>query len=116
MWRTLILLIAIFILVILVAPPALSAQDQPEAQKITVKSKEISNGVVILSVQEGRNSIELQCNRDMMGCTALDPGEYMMVRLPKNHGMYDCANAEVYKKSANSEPGEKLGQYCLVGK
>jgi hypothetical protein len=116
MWRTLVLLVAILVLVILVAPPALSAQDQPEAQKITVKSKEIISGVVILSVQEGKNSFELQCNRDMMGCTALDPGDYMMVRLPKNRGMYDCANAEVYKKSANSEPGERLGQYCLVGK
>src|SRR5581483_9042984 len=83
MWRTLVLLVAILVLVILVAPPALSAQDQPEAQKITVKSKEVISGVVILSVQEGKNSFELQCNRDMMGCTALDPGDYMMVRLPK---------------------------------
>jgi len=36
------------------------------------------------------------------------------VRLPKNRGMYDCANAEVYRKSAGSDPGERLGQYCLV--
>jgi hypothetical protein len=37
-----------------------------------------------------------------------------MVRLPKNRGMYDCANAEVYRKAANSEAGELLGKYCLV--
>jgi hypothetical protein len=116
MWRILILFVMILVLLVLAAPPALSAQDQPEAQKITIKSREINNGVVILSAQEGRASFELQCNRDMMGCTALDPGEYMMVRLPKNRGMYDCANAEVYKKSANPEPGERLGQYCLVSK
>jgi hypothetical protein len=116
MRRVLILFVATLVLVLLAAPPALSAQDQPEAQKITIKSKEINNGVVILSAQEGKASLELHCNRDMMGCTALDPGDYMMVRLPKNHGMYDCANADVYRKSANSEPGEKLGQYCLVGK
>jgi len=116
MRRTMFLFVVTFLLLLVFTPIALSAQDQPEAQKITVKSKEIVSGVVILSVQEGKNSFELQCNRDMMGCTALDPGEYLMVRLPKNRGMYDCANAEVYKKSANSEPGARLGQYCLVSK
>lgn len=93
---------------------ALSAQDQPEPQKITVKSKEINNGVVILAVQEGKNSFELQCNKDFVGCASLQSGDYLMVRLPKNRGMYDCANAEIYRKAANSEAGEKLGQYCLV--
>jgi hypothetical protein len=112
--KTLILIIAAFVLVILIVPPALSAQDQPEAQKITVKSKEVNNGVVVLSAQDGKNSFDLQCNKDMNGCAVLDPGEYMMVRLPKNRGMYDCTNAEVYRKSAGSDPGERLGQYCLV--
>ena len=96
------------------SPAALRAQEQLEPQKVTVTGKEISNGVVILTVQDGKNSFELRCNKDLSGCTLLQPGEYLMVRLPKNRGLYDCANAEVYRKSANSEVGEKLGQYCLV--
>ena len=106
--------VAALVLFLLFAPIALSAQAQPEPQKITVKSKEVNNGVVILGVQEGKNSFELQCNKDVSGCAVLQAGDYLMVRLPKNRGMYDCANAEVYPKTANSEAGEKLGQYCLV--
>jgi hypothetical protein len=96
------------LLIVLFVPLALSAQEQLELQKITVKGKEVNNGVVILAVQEGKNSFDLRCNKDFSGCTILEPGEYTMVRLP------DCANAEVYRKSANSEVGDKLGQYCLV--
>jgi hypothetical protein len=102
------------LLIVLFVPLALSAQEQLESQKITVKGKEVNNGVVILAVQEGKNSFDLRCNKDVSGCTILEPGEYTMVRLPKNRGLYDCANAEVYRKSANSEVGDKLGQYCLV--
>ncbi len=102
------------LLIVLFVPLALSAQEQLESQKITVKGKEVNNGVVILAVQEGKNSFDLRCNKDVSGCTVLEPGEYAMVRLPKNRGLYDCANAEVYRKAANSEVGDKLGQYCLV--
>jgi hypothetical protein len=111
--RILVLLIATMVLLVLFAPPALSAQDQ-ERQKITVKSREVNNGVVILSVQDGKGSFELQCNKNMNWCAVLEPGEYQMVRLPKNWGLYDCANAEVYPKANGSETGEKLGAYCLV--
>jgi hypothetical protein len=114
MQKIILFVVAALVLFLLFAPIALSAQDQPEPQKITVKSKEVNNGVVILGVQEGKNSFELQCNKETSGCVALDSGDYLMVRLPKNRGMYDCANAEVYRKAANSEAGEKLGQYCLV--
>ncbi len=102
------------LLILLFVPLALSAQEQLESQRITVKGKELNNGVVILVVQEGRNSFDLRCNKDVSGCTILDPGEYTMVRLPKNRGLYDCANAEVYRKTVDSEVGHKLGQYCLV--
>jgi hypothetical protein len=37
-----------------------------------------------------------------------------MARLSKNHGLYDCANAEVYQKSASSERDNMLGQYCVI--
>jgi hypothetical protein len=102
------------LLIVLFAPLALSGQEQAESQKITVKGKEVNNGVVILAVQQGRNSFDLRCNKDISGCTVLEPGDYMIVRLPKNRGLYDCANAEVYRRSANPEGGDKLGQYCLV--
>jgi hypothetical protein len=92
----------------------LLAQEQNDLQKITVKNRESNNGVVILAVQDGKSSFELQCNKGASGCTALDPGEYMMLRLPKNQGMYDCTNAEIYRKGANAQSGERLGQYCLI--
>ncbi|MGC2197070.1 MAG: hypothetical protein WA628_20505 [Terriglobales bacterium] len=114
MKKTIILFIAALVLLILFTPVALSAQTGQEPQKITVKSRAVSNGVVILAAQDAKNSFELQCNKDLTGCTALEPGDYLMIRLPKNRGMYDCANAEVYRKSANSEVDNKLGQYCLV--
>jgi hypothetical protein len=96
-------------------PVALSAQeDESVTEKITIKNKEVNNGVVILSVQGVKNPFELQCNKGASGCALLDTGEYVMVRLPKNHGLYDCANAEVYRKSEDTPTGNKLGQYCLV--
>ena len=102
------------LLLVLFVPLALSAQEQLESQKIAVKGKEVNNGVVILAAQEGKNSFDLRCNKDASGCTILEPGEYTMVRLPKNRGLYDCTNAEVYRKSGNSEVGGRIGQYCLV--
>lgn len=114
MQKIILLFVAALILLLLFSPIALSAQEQPEPQKITVKSKEVNNGVVILAVQEGKNFFELQCNKEFAGCVVLDAGDYLMVRLPKNRGMYDCANAEVFRKAANAEVGDKIGQYCLV--
>jgi hypothetical protein len=90
------------------------AQEQREVQTITVKSSEVNNGVVILAARGGKNSFELHCNKDFSGCTVLEPGNYSMVRLPKNHGSYECANVEVYRNTTNSETGDKLGEYCLV--
>jgi hypothetical protein len=109
-----VLLVLAAIVLMLLAPIALSAQEQQEPQKITVKSKEINNGVVILAVQEGKSAFELQCNKDVAGCVALETGDYVMVRLPKNRGMYDCANVDVYPKGANTEAGGKIGEYCLL--
>ena len=114
MKKIVLLFVVVMVVLLLFAFVALSAQEQTEPQKITIKSNEINNGVVILGVQEGKNSFELQCNKDFAGCAALEAEDYLMVRLPKNRGMYDCANAEVYRKAANSEAGERLGQYCLV--
>lgn len=110
----LVLLLATMVLLILFAPPALSAQDQ-ERQKITVKNREVNNGVVILTAQDGKGTFELQCNKSMNGCAALEPGMYQMVRLPRNWGAYDCSNVDTYPK-ANTDNDNKLGQYCLLSK
>jgi len=88
-------------------------QEQGELQKITVKSREVSNGVVILAVQQGKNSFELQCNKGLRGCTGLEPGDYFMARLPKSHGIYDCMNVDIYRNSTDSAD-DKIGEYCLV--
>jgi hypothetical protein len=113
MTRT-VILCAAMVIFILCLPVAMSGQDETPNEKITIKSKEINNGVVILGVQGPKNSFELQCNKGATGCTLVDPGEYVMVRLGRNRGLYDCENAEVYKKSAESQPTNKIGQYCLV--
>ncbi len=96
------------------AAVAMLAQEQPEARTITVSRNEVNNGVVILAAREGKNSYELHCNKDMAGCTVLTPGNYLMVRLPKNHGVYDCANVDIYRTTTDSGIGDKIGQYCLV--
>ena len=113
MKKAVILFVAV-VLCVLFAPVALSAQEQGESKGISVKGKELNNGVVILAVQEGKNSFELHCNKDASGCTILELGDYMMIRLPKNRGLYECANVDVYRKSANSEVRDRLGQYCLL--
>jgi hypothetical protein len=109
------LLFMSLLLFVVFAAVQVSTQEQRELRAITVRSGTVSNGVVILAVQEGNDSFELQCNKDVSGCTVLKPGEYSMIRLPKNHGLYDCANVEIYRKSADAETGDRLGQYCLVG-
>ena len=90
------------------------AQEQRDATGITVRSSEVNNGVVILAVREGKNSFELHCNKNLPGCAVLEPGNYSMVRLPKNYGVYDCANVEMYRTTNDSKLGDKVGQYCLV--
>ena len=40
-----------------------------------------------------------------------------MIRLPKNHGFYDCANVDLYSQSETSEnPDKILGEYCINDK
>jgi len=107
-----VILCAAMVILVLCTPVAMSGQDETASEKI--KSKEVNNGVVILGVQGLKNSFELQCNKGATGCTLLDPGEYVMVRLGRNRGLYDCENAEVYKKSAEAQPTDRIGQYCLI--
>jgi hypothetical protein len=52
----------------------------------------------------------------MSDCKVLAAGTYLMVRLPKNWGMYDCANVDLYPTTADPATSEKLGEYCLIRK
>lgn len=96
----------------------LTAQGFPQEKvAVKVKSSEVVTGVVIVHVQKEGKSIELQCNEGAFGCTALPSGSYMMVELPKNYGMYDCKNVEIYRGDQDKpEAAEKAGSYCIVEK
>lgn len=88
-----------------------------EKMVVKVKSSEVVTGVVIVHVQKEGKSIDLQCNEGAFSCAALPSGSYMMVELPKNYGMYDCKNVEIYRGDQDKpEASEKVGSYCLVEK
>jgi hypothetical protein len=101
----------LLVLFVLFAAVELVAQDKFQ---ITVKSSEVNNGVVIVRAQEGKKGVELQCNKDTWGCKIPESGGYLMVRLPKNHGIYDCQNVDIYPQSADSDNSQKIGEYCLI--
>jgi len=101
------------ILLILVTSPSLGQERTP----VKVKGSEVVTGVVIVHVQKGGNSIELQCNEGAGSCKALPSGSYLMIELPKNFGMYDCKNVEIYRGEQDKpEAAEKVGAYCLIEK
>lgn len=92
-----------------------TAQDQIN---ITVKASEVSGTVVLVTGQQISPSgkpmaLELQCTKGMTGCATLESGNYIMVRLPKNHGVYDCQDVDIYASSSDPQKDEKLGEYCL---
>ncbi len=99
--------------------PAVWVSGSVGARKIfiTVKANELNNGVVILDILKAGKTYQLQCNQNMSGCTTLKSGKYQMVELPKNFGMYECQDVEVYPESAmTGDKDQKLGEYCLVQK
>lgn len=87
-----------------------------EKSAITVKDSSVSTGVVIVSAEMGGKPVELQCNLNTPSCVQLKPGKYQMVQLPKNYGMYDCQNADVYDLSATPGTDQRIGEYCLTVK
>ncbi len=91
--------------------------SQEKQELITVKSADVNNGVVVITAQGEKAPIELQCNKDFLGCAVLRPGAYLMVRLAKNHGPYECSNVTVYAKGQRPDAlGEELGSYCIAEK
>ena len=102
----------ILVLVFLLAVVSLAAQQAP--RQVTVKSTETNSGVLIVKVDDGRHTLELQCNKGMPDCTTLRPGPYQMLELPKNHGLYDCMNVELYGEEDTQAKGRLMGAYCLT--
>ena len=107
------------ILLVLAAGMQLLAQDR---STVTVKKSEVGRETVVVTAtsqgagDQAKASFELNCNKGASGCTAPEPGTYTMVRLPKNWGMYDCANVDLYAASADPDKDQKIGEYCLVEK
>lgn len=93
---------------------------------ITVKGNDLNSGVVILDAQMAGKDYQLQCNQGASGCAVLKVGKYQMVELPKDFGMYECRDVEIYgeavvpsdamKPDKPDKPNkdDKLGEYCLV--
>jgi hypothetical protein len=99
------------VLFLLISAGSLFAQDK---SPITVKDTRANNGVVLVNISEAGKPFELQCNQSVPSCTAPQPGSYWMVRLPKNHGLYDCANVDLYAQPGNAQgQNEVLGKYCI---
>lgn len=107
------------ILLVLMVAAQLVAQEK---STVTVKSSELNNGVVIVTVvqaatdDQAKGSFTLHCNKGAGSCKALEPGTYVMVRLPKNWGMYDCANVDLYPGTADPATSQKVGEFCLIEK
>lgn len=83
---------------------------------LTVKDSSTTTGVVIVSGQIAGRSVDLQCNAGSPDCKTLKAGTYIVIKLPKNHGMYDCQNADVFEQAANPDSDERIGEYCLYEK
>jgi len=88
-----------------------------DKSQITVNATSLSGEVVLVTIQESGKTYELQCTKGAPDCVIPQAGSYWMVRLPKNHGYYDCANVDLYLLSASPENGDKLlGEYCISEK
>lgn len=91
------------------------ASQEEDLTSITIKSHAANKQMVILDVVQGAKVLEFTCNVGFPNCNDLEPGKYKMVELPKNHGMYECRNVEVYPDAIEERNHEKLlGAYCLV--
>lgn len=99
--------------VILASVQAFAQEKTP----VKVKRSDVVTGVVIVQVQKDTKSMELRCNEGTTTCKALPSGNYLMVELPPNYGMYDCKNVEIYRGDPDKpDAAEKIGSYCLVEK
>lgn len=94
-----------------------AAADENSTSLISVKGSDKASGVVTLQIAQGPKVYELTCNESMPSCADLKKGNYRMLVLPKNHGVYDCQDVRVFAESSTDpDNDEKLGEYCLVTK
>lgn len=104
---------------VLTAAFVILATEQGFAQEKTpvkVKGSAVVTGVVIVHVLKDGKPLDLQCNEGVSSCKALPGGDYLMLQLPENHGMYDCKNVEMYRADQDKPEDEAIGSYCLVEK
>jgi len=102
---------AVLIAVFILSTAALAQEKTP----VKVKSSEVVTGVVMVRVERDAKTLELQCNQGASGCKILQSGNYLMVELPRNHGMYDCQNVEIYRADQDRpDAAQKIGEYCMV--
>ena len=107
--RAILLFSSVFLLFLLAAQ--VSAQEK---SYVTVRSNGLNNGVVVVDVLKDGKVYRLSCNEGMLGCNSLKLGKYQMIELPKNFGVYECKNVEIYPElPVNAEKDTRLGQYCL---
>jgi hypothetical protein len=104
---------------VLTAAFVILATQQGFAQEKTpvkVKDSVVVTGVVIVHVLKNGKPLELRCNEGTSSCKVLPSGDYLMLQLPENHGMYDCKNVEMYRGDQDKPEDEAIGAYCLVEK
>lgn len=90
------------------------AQDEPSSSIITVKNSQKNSGGTTIQITKDQKDFDLTCNESMPSCVSLKKGNYRMVELPKNRGMYDCANVKIYPESSTgTEEKDEIGAYCL---
>lgn len=86
-----------------------------EKSYIAVEGSKLNNGVVMVDIMKAGKPFTLQCNQGAAGCAVLNDGNYQMLELPKNFGMYECKDVEVYPEG-NVSSEKKIGEYCLTEK
>ena len=88
-----------------------------EKTPITVKETTSASGVIIVTVDLNGKSVDLQCTENMPACARLKTGKYVMVQLPKNRGLYDCQNVDVYSaEGRETTTAQRIGEYCMIQK
>ncbi len=106
---------SLFFLVLLVLSACVLLSQ--EKSLITIQGNSVHNGLRVLDVVKDGKVYKLTCNEGVLSCTALKNGQYQIVQLPKNFGLYDCQDVRLYSESAaDTDQAAVLGQYCLEEK